>query len=87
MTVVDLNIKRIEKEEDNSKVSVADLLKYALHDIETGEITNPTRAVLLIVNEFEDGMTIENYRCNMSRVEEIGYLALHHHNQIEKAQR
>ncbi|HXF89575.1 MAG TPA: hypothetical protein VNK48_14560 [Xanthobacteraceae bacterium] len=75
MTVVDFDLARIEREQDNKKVGVADLLRYALANIDKGEHKDAKRAILCIIEEHEDGrVTLDGYRCGLSRLEEVGYL-------------
>ena len=87
MTVVDLNIARVEREQDNKKVSVEELLRLALKDVITGDVKNAKRAVLILVSEGEGedpAWVFEGYRCGLNRMEEVAVLDLFKVMQIKK---
>lgn len=87
MSVIDLAIQRIEREPDNAKVSVEDLLKLALAHVQAGEYKNPKSAIIVIVDEGEgddSSWTLEGYRCGLHRQEEIGLLEAFKIKQIDK---
>jgi len=84
MSIIDLNMARVEREEDNEKVSVAELLRLALKDVTSGEIANAKRAVILVVREGADkSWKLESYRCGLNRPEEIGLLTTFVHERVE----
>jgi len=83
MGIIDLNMARVEREEDNTKVGAEDLLRLVLKDITSGEIKNVKRAAIVIVREGEDGVWEPvSYRCGLNRSEEIGLLTAHTHQRI-----
>lgn len=75
-TTVDFHIERLRREADNANVSVRDLLSLALADIDDDAYKNPSRAIIIIIDEVEDngGIAVETYRCGMTRPEELGWL-------------
>lgn len=74
MSVIDLGLaksRRIEKALDMSPRQLIDLVK---DDFERGDFKNPVGAIVLIIDETEDGgRIIESYRAGVDRAEEIGY--------------
>ena len=87
MSVIDLDLARIEREQDNTKVSVEDLLRYALKDVVNEKSSKPLSAIICIVSAEPDGRhTVTGYRCNLSRCEEIGYLDMFKAQQLAKWQ-
>ena len=75
MSVVDLQMARLERETDNTKVSVEELLRLALKEVTDGDLKGATRAFMCIVVEGEDRReTLEGLRCGLSRSEELGYI-------------
>lgn len=71
----DIRIERARRLDDNSKISVRDLLALALADLERGDFKNPARAIILIVDEPEgEPGTTNSYRANMTSPEQVGYL-------------
>ena len=73
--VDELAIARVNNATDNTKVSPTDILKVALHDIETGVIQCDTLLVIAISKrpECED---INYLRCNVTRIEEVAYFEM-----------
>ncbi|MGE5510353.1 MAG: hypothetical protein ACM31O_03765 [Bacteroidota bacterium] len=78
-TPIDLAMARVEREEDNRRVSVDELLRLALKDVKASDDrgAEPVRSMVLIVRQKPNGSeSLDTYRCNMSRLEEIAYLEL-----------
>lgn len=75
-TAENFKLHKLRRETDNKNVSVEDLLEVALDDVRCGEFKNPTKAIIIIIDEVEgDGSSVvEGYRCGMSRPEELGWL-------------
>ena len=87
MSIVDLNTARVEREQDNKKVSVEELLRLALDDVVKGEIKKPLCAFICIVDEGDGDnppWTLQGYRCQLSRHEEIGLIEVFKAQQIGK---
>ena len=84
MTVVDLDMARVEREEDNKKVSVEELLRFALKTVRE-EKRKPKAAFVCVILEEDDGrLSLDGFRCQVSRAEEIGYLESYKQQQIRK---
>lgn len=87
MSVKDLNKERVRREEDNTKISVKELLEYASDCIdELPEDKKPDGcAIVAIRRDPETGhiVYLTPFRCGLNRVEEIGVLALHEHLTIQ----
>lgn len=85
MRPTDLTWERKKRTDDNSDLSPADLLRLALEDLEKGDYPSATRCAILIIQEPADKSepaTMSYYRSNMTRVEEVGYLAVWQQNRI-----
>lgn len=87
---VDLAWERKKRADDNVGLTPADLLRMALEDMENGDYPHATRCAILIVEEPEDKQEpakMSYYRSKMSRVEEVGYLAVWQRNRIAAMER
>lgn len=87
MTVIhDLAMARVERETDNSKVSVEQILELALHHVRTDQTDGkPVAAFICLILEDEGrSQTMKGYRCGLRRDQEIGYIELFKQMQIEK---
>ena len=93
MTIHDLNMARIEREDDNTKVTPEQLLALALKHLQNGEVgkvkeAKPIAAFLCIIMEEPDGgQTLEGYRCGLKRDQEIGYLEVYKQQEIRRWER
>ena len=77
MSVIDLNLARVDREDDNKKVTVEELLRLVLKHVSDGQFKNAKRAIVCIVDEGEGespDWVLEGYRCGLERHEEIGVL-------------
>lgn len=87
VNVKDLSLERARRCDDNTKVSVKDLIAMVADDIERGELKDATRAIVIIIREPEDKneiVTTDSYRCGMSSAEQVGYLELEKSDAIKR---
>lgn len=78
----DLSLARLRRENDNTKVSPAELLRLVANEIERGLI-NPNRMMVITIEPRPDNQSrIDTYRCGVTRAEEIGYLELARHKRM-----
>lgn len=75
--------KRIDNLTHTSELSVKDMLKAVLHDIETG-VVKPDRAMLFMVTEGEGGdYESLTWRANMTTRQELSFMAIRQHGVIK----
>ena len=90
MTVHSLSIARAERENDNTKISVEQLMELVLHHIREGKVgkseqSKPAAAFVCIIIDEPDGTReLESYRCGLGRAEEVGYIELFKHIRVER---
>ncbi len=90
--VTDLRLARLERDGNNKKISVEDLLRLALKDVATGRIGDSPQArpvscfLCIVVEESDEVWSTVGYRCGLSRQEEIGLIELYKAQQVRKWQ-
>jgi hypothetical protein len=86
MTIVDLDLARIKREDDNKKITVEDLMRLILDDLKTGDIDGkPVAAFVCVISDLDNGcQELTGYRSGLMRHEEIGYIETYKTQQIKK---
>ena len=70
---VDFRIERVNRAKDNTEISVEDLLRAILQDIQTGK-AKPTSCLVILSEEGEDGWDASGYRAGLTRQLELTLL-------------
>lgn len=82
--LTDIERARINRADDNSKVTVRDILRAALDDLDRGELV-ASSCLLIFVDRPEVGdWSLESYRANITRDEEVSTLTMAQHRALHR---
>lgn len=72
--VLDLAVEKTKRATSNLEITVEELLKLALHEVQNGKL-NTRKCLILIIDEKDDTQSFEKYRCGIDQIlEEVGIL-------------
>jgi len=74
--------KRVAKMTDNAECTPVELLRYVLHEIESGEISPDCIMILAAKRHNGTRWDTASYRANLGRADEIAMLASAQHKAI-----
>ena len=74
---VDIDIERVKRETDCTKVTALQLVKTLLADIESGKFAADAKVIALVIESPPgDNFRLYPYVCGMAKAEEVGWIAI-----------